>query len=343
MPWVESMSIGSGLGGQVAIAAESTYGTWVTPTRVLEVHSAKLQERINPVQGTGLAAGRSVDLTSRRVNTWVDGGGDVEMEFLQSGMALLLANAMGSSATLTQISSTTAYTLTTAYGAPDNQNYFSMQAGVPDVAGTVHPENFHGCKIAKTTFSIERGGLLTVTFTIDSQYKEESTTLISASYSAASQPFSAVGMSFKIGTYGSEATLDGVRKFELSIERQLDVKRIYLGDQYKSEPITMGVTKISGSLDVDLLSTSQKAQVWDIYHAQTATSLIADFVGSAIGSSGHNNELKLNATSIFVDSAGTPELDGPDIVKATLPFTGLIDTSNDSPLTAVLTTGDTTF
>src|SRR5581483_12030182 len=137
---------GSGLGGAVGIAAESTYGTWVAPTRWIEVRDAKLQERVKTVQGTGLASGRLVDLGSRRRETWTDAGGTIDLEFLNSGMALLLVNAMGSNATLSQIGTTSAYQLTANLGAPDNQNYLSMQSLVPNTAGTIFQQNFHGCK-----------------------------------------------------------------------------------------------------------------------------------------------------------------------------------------------------
>jgi hypothetical protein len=66
-------------------------------------------------------------------------------------------------------------------------------------------------------------------------------------------------------------------------------------------------------------------------------------VGNAIGSSGKNDELILNPSNVFIDSGGTPELDGPDIVTATLNWTGLIDTANDTAFKATLTTADSTF
>lgn len=336
--------IGGGLGGAVGLAKETTYGTFVAPARWIEVHDAKMQERRqDPQQGTGLASGRSVDLGTRRVSPWFDGGGTVDMEVLNSGMALLLANIMGSSTTLAQIGTTTAYSAAFSYGVPDNQNYFSMQVLAPDTGGTIKQQNYEGCKIIKATFTIERGGLLMLSIDVDAQNWQDTSAAGTPSYTENTTSFSAIGMNFSAGTFGSEAALDGVRKFELTIERTLDVKRIYLGDSQKAEPITIGVTKISGSMDIDLLPTN-KAVIWDLFNSQAAVpSIVADFIGGAIGSSGHNNELKLNVTNAFIDSAGTPELDGPDLVKATIPFTGLIDSANDSPLTATLTTGDTGF
>lgn len=343
--------IGGGLGGAVGIAAETTYGTFVAPTRWVEVRSAKLQEREHITQGTGLAYGRSVDLGSRRRQMWADAGGDIEMEFLNSGMALLCQHIMGSNATLQQVGTTTAYTLSCNYGVPDNQNYLSMQSLVPHTDGTITPESFHGCKIQKATFTIDMQNPLMLTMTVDSQFKEEQTAAGSPSYTEATRIFTALGMTFAAGTLGSETTLDGVKKFTLNIERAMKTDRIYVGASTpagaaapaKEEPITNGVTKITGSMDVDLL-TANKSVLWDLYHTQAAVpSILATFNGNAIGSSGKSDQLVLNATQCFIDQNGTPELDGPDVVTATLNFSALIDSSNDSPLTLKLTTADSTF
>lgn len=335
--------IGGGLGGAVGIAAETTYGTFVPPTRWVEVHSAKLQERQHIATGTGLAYGRSVDLGSRRRQLWADAGGTLDMEFLNTGMALLLVNALGSNATLTQSGTTTAYTLTANLGVPDNQNYFSLQSLVPNTAGTIVRENFHGCKITKSTWTIDLQNPLMWSIDVDAQTKEETAVAGTPTYSSASKIFTPVGMTFQAGAFGSEATIDGVRKFDLTIERTLKVDRIYVGETVKAEPTTSGVTKITGSMDVDL-TPNNKAVLWDLYHSQTAVpSIVAKFTGDPIGSSGKSDTFTLNPTNVFIDTGGTPELDGPDIVTTTMAFTGLIDASNDAALIASLTTADTGF
>lgn len=338
--------IGSGLGGAVVVAAETVYGTWVTPTRTLQPRSAKLQEKIHIEQGWGLAYGQSVEQGSRRVNTWSDADGSLETEFLSTGMALLLQHAMGSTAALTAMtgttSSTTAYVATYDIGVPDNQNYFSLQALVPNTAGSTQVENYHGCKITKSEFTIERTNLLMCNFSIDSQQVETSSTAVTPTEVTNASVFSASGMSFKVGTFGSEAAVDGVKKFTLSIERSLDTTRIYLGSAFKDEPVTTNWTKLTCTMDVDLLSTNY-ATLWELYHTQAPTSVVAQFVGPEIGTTGNNNQITFNLTNAYVDTNGTPELDGPGVVTASLSFTGLIDAANDSALTAILQTADSTL
>lgn len=335
--------IGGGLGGSVGIAAESTYGTFVPPTRWVEVHSFKMQNRPHIIQGTGLAAGRLVDLGTRRKPSYFDAGGSMELEFLNQGMALLLVNAMGSNATLTQVGTTAAHTLTANLGAPDNQNYLSMQALVPDTSGALKQQNFHGCKLSSCEFSIDMQSPLTMTLDIDSQQWESTTAAGSPSYASNTRNFTFQGMNFKVGALGSEAFVDGVRKMTCKIERGLRTDRIYMGQSTKSEPITNAIVKISGTADVDLTSAN-KAILWDLFNSQSAVpSIVMQFLGNSIPGSASVDTLTLNPTNVFIDSGATPELDGPDIVTATINWSALIDANNDTAMSATLITADTGF
>lgn len=340
-------AIGGGLGGSIVIGVETAYGTTsVTLSRAVEVRSAKIDERVHTVQGWGLAAGRSVELSSRRNTEWKDAGGEIEVEFLSTGMALLLATAMGSSATLVAVTtSSTAYNATFAYGVPDGQNFFAAQALVPDTGGTIHPYTFHGGKITKAEWSIDRTNLLMCTYTADFQHVETATAAATPSFTTNNTAFDGVDLNgnFKVGTLGSEAAVDGVRKFTVSLERELDTERIYLGDTAtgKHEPLTKNWTKITCSMEVDLTSTN-KAVLWDIYDSQASQSIIAEFVGPVITGS-YNNTIKFSLPNVQLDTNGTPQLDGPDLVRATLNFTALIDAGNDAPLSIYLITPDATF
>lgn len=302
-----------------------------------------MQNKPNITQGTGLAGGRLVDLGSRRAFTYADASGTMELEFLNQGMALLLANAMGSAATLTQLGSTSAYQIACSLGAPDNQNYLSMQGLTPDTGGNIKQQNFSGCKFPSVEFSIDMDNPLTWNFNVDAQQWQNTSSAGTPSYTANTRIFTFNGMSFKVGAFGSEASIDGVTKLTCKIERGMYTKRIYMGQSAKSEPLSNAVVKISGTADVDL-TPNNKAVLWDIFNTQTPVpSIVLDFKGAAIGSSGYSDEFKLNPTNVYVDSGGTPELDGPDVVKTTINWSGLIDTANDSALTATLTTADSTF
>jgi hypothetical protein len=74
------MAIGSGLAASIGVAAESTYGTYVAPTRFLEFTKEDLKKTKTTIQGGGLAAGRFAKLGSRRVLATVGGTGSIEMD-----------------------------------------------------------------------------------------------------------------------------------------------------------------------------------------------------------------------------------------------------------------------
>lgn len=302
-----------------------------------------MQDKPRIAQGTGLADGRLVDLGSRRSLLWSDASGTMELEFLNTGMAAILQNLMGSNATLTKMGSGPAYQLACSLAAQDGQNFLSMQSLVPDTSGAINPQNFHGCKLTSAEFTIDTQNPLMVTCDVDAQQWEKATVAASPTYSTASRNFTFAGMTFAAGVFGSESPIDGVKKLTMKIDRTVGKERIYLGDANKAEPLTTGLIKVTGTVDIDLLP-SNRPLLWDIYATQAAVpSISATFNGAVIGGSATHDSLKLNATDVFIDQNGTPELDNPEVVTATLNFTGLIDANNDSAFLATLTTGDTTF
>lgn len=135
------MAIGSGLAAQIGFAAESTYGTYVAPTRFLEFNKADLKKVKNTVQGGGLAAGRFAQLGSRRAVTSEAAAGSVEMEVINKGFGLLLAHLLGSSATAVQQGGSTAYLQAHTLGDNFGKS-LTTQVGVPDLTGTVRPYTY---------------------------------------------------------------------------------------------------------------------------------------------------------------------------------------------------------
>src|SRR4051794_13964428 len=100
------MAIGSGLGAQVGIAPEVTYGTYVAPTKFVEFTKESLALQKTTAQSAGIAAGRLVALSSRRVVTQRQASGSLEMEVTTKGMGTLLQTLMGTSVTPVQQATT---------------------------------------------------------------------------------------------------------------------------------------------------------------------------------------------------------------------------------------------
>ncbi|MFK0151201.1 phage tail tube protein [Streptomyces sp. NPDC090493] len=315
------MAIGSGLGAQLGIAPETTYGTYVAPTKFIEFTKESVVLKKTTAQSAGIAAGRLVALSSRRVVTRKEVQGSIDLEVANKGMGLLLQALMGTTVTPVQQGATTAY-LQTHTLADTAGKSLTIQKGVPLTTGTVTDKSFLGCKVTSAEFSCEVGGMLTVTFEFDGKDCDEGQTLSVASYSNMS-PFHFGQMALKTGTYGTETALDGIRKVSVKIERAMDVERFYANQSaLKKEPITNDLVKITGSLETDYVATTLD----DLHTSDGATSMVWEFLGPIIAST-YNETFRITIPAIKLDE-GPPMVDGFGVVKPTFNFTGLFDGTN---------------
>ena len=322
------MAIASGLAAQIGVAAESTYGTYVAPTRFLEYNKADLKVKKNVVQGGGLAAGQIAQLGSRRVVTSVSVEGGFELEVANKGMGLLLAHLLGSSATPVQQGATAAYLQ--AHTVGDNiGKSLTIQHGVPDLTGTVRPYTFKGCKLSGAELSCKVDELLTMSLDIDGRHSSEVETLVAASLATGVTPFHWAQMSVKLGAFGAEAAVSGVKGFSVKFDRGMASERFYAGAAgLKAEPVMNDWLKVSGSLDVDLVD---KADFADRFAAESATSLVIEFVGPLIAST-YYQTFRIKVPMVFFDG-DTPTVDGPDVTSGGYPFVAQLDGTN--PLVSI--------
>jgi len=315
------MAIGSGLGAQIGIASEVTYGTFVAPTRFIEFTKESLVLKKTTAQSSGIAAGRLMALSSRRVVTQKEVSGSLELEVTNKGMGVLLQALMGTTVTPVQQAVTTAYlqthTLADTWGKS-----LTIQKGVPLTTGTVTDKSFLGCKVTSAEFSCEVGGMLTSSFEFDGKDCDESQTLAAASYSNMS-PFHFGQLAVKSGSFGTETALDGVRKVSVKIERPQATDRFYANSSaLKAQPISNDLVKITGSLEMDYVATT----VDDLHTSDGATSLVVEFVGPLIAST-YFETFRIKLPAIKIDDA-PPTVDGYGVVKPTFNFTALYDGTN---------------
>ncbi|MFJ6566426.1 phage tail tube protein [Streptomyces sp. NPDC091292] len=315
------MAIGSGLGAQLGIAPEVTYGTYVAPTRFIEFTKESMQLKKTTAQSAGIAPGRLLPLSSRRVVTQRQGSGSLDMEVTSKAMGVLLQSLMGTSVTPVQQATTTAY-LQTHTLADTAGKSLTVQKGVPLTTGTVTRKNFLGCKIISAEFSCEVGGMLTATFEIDSKDCEETSVLAVASYPDMA-PFHFGQMSLKTGPFATEIARDGIRKVSVKVERPQATERFYAGQAgLKKEPISNDQVKITGSIEADYVDTILD----DLHTTDAATSFVWDFTGPLIAAT-HYERFTLKLPAIRVDEA-PPTVDGFDVIKPQISFTGLYDGTN---------------
>jgi len=315
------MAIGSGLGSQLGIAAESTYGTFVAPTKFLEFTQESLQLKKTTAQSAGIAAGRLMALSSRRVVTRREVGGSLSMEVTNRGMGLLLQALMGTTVTPVQQATTTAYLQTHTLASVAGKS-LTIQKGVPLTTGVVTDKSFVGCKVTSGEFACGVGEMLTASFEIDGRDCDEGQTLAAASYSNMS-PFHFGQMAVKAGGYGAETALDGIRKVSVKIERPQDVERFYANQSaLKAAPIENDQVKVTGSLETDYVATTLD----DLHTSDGATSLVWEFIGSNIELT-YYDTFRVTLPAVKLDE-GPPVVDGFGVVKPTWNFTALYDGVN---------------
>jgi hypothetical protein len=317
------MAIGSGLGAQLGIVAEATYGTPVTVSRFLDFNSEDLKYVPTFTQGGGIRGGTFAQPTGRRVVTTSQAGGSIEREVQFAKEGLLLQALMGTSVTPVQQAATTAYLQTHTLADPLGKS-LTIQKGIPQTDGTVKAHTFAGCRVTSAEFSCGVDEFLVANYSIDAKSWTDQTALASASYTA-SNGFHFAQMAVKLGTFGSEASVSGVRKVSVQIDRSLKTDMFYAGNAgAKAQPVLGGWTTITGSVETDFASQSDFS---DKFSSNTSTSLVWEFVGTTAIATTYFPTFRITLPGVFFDE-GTPAVGGPDVVQPSYSFTWQYDGTN---------------
>lgn len=320
------MAIGSGLAASIGFADEAVYGTYVAPTRFLEFDKEDLKLNKTTMQGGGLAAGRYADLGSRRVLTTKSGSGSVNLEVTNQKFGLLFGHILGSTAAPVAQGATTAYLQTHVLGDNFGQS-LTVQKGVPAADGTVHPYSFTGGKITSAAFECDVMGMLQAQLEFDFKNVVTSEPLAAPSYATGLAPFHGGQLAIKMGTYGAETDIDGIKKMQLKFERAMNTSRFFASSTgfpaTKSEPIMNDVVKVTGSLETEFTDTT----IADWFTADESTSVVFEWTGPVIEGI-YTEKLTIRVPMIFFNG-DTPQVEGPDVVTTGYEFTGQHDGTND--------------
>ncbi len=357
--------IGSGLGGWCAVAEGTNTGasggsggyggTFVSPSRAVVVKSAKGTWDPHIVQGgpyiRHTTGGGVIDIGSANVAVYLDAKVALSGDFMNTGMALLLAQAfgiVGASGALVGASGGGVSTLSGSLFVQDG-TWFDMELGVPDVSGFVHAQNYHSNKITKAEWVFPRDNLVTFSYDVDSCYVE-----LGASGAAgdgppqptAPIPFSMISSS-SIFTVGGD-TLDGCRKATVTITPKLATDRIYCGNQYKDEPISNGLIEVLVALDMDYTPTAD-SELFQYFIQPTRAPLASTVItASAIAASGASGAtgaygFTLTFPELRIMSGGESPLEGVDIVKNTVNLKATLSGASGSSPSTTYTTPDTGY
>lgn len=314
---------GTGLNGSVGLAAETTYGTYVAPTKFVEpVAAVPLKKVKNAQQGGGLAAGRLVQPGSKRVVTTEAGTVTLPLELTRTGLGILLQHAFGGSAAPVQQAATAAW-LQTHVLADNVGKSLTVQSGVPETGGTVRPYTGKGGKVTSLEIVCGVDEIAMITTEVDLRQVSEVETLAAPSY-VSRKLFHFGQMSVKVGTFGAEVAVSGVKKVTFKLERGQDVARFYAGaGGLKAEPLGNEFVKVSATIDFDFVDKTVFA---DRFASDAPTSVVIDWTGDLIAAANYER-LTIKLPQVFVDGE-TPALDGPGVVSNSVPLIAQNDGTN---------------
>lgn len=333
----------------VGAVAESTYGTYVAPTRTFEFTNETFDWTKDVKQGAGMRVSSRVARSGRRVVTKGEGKGDLEMDVVNKGMGLLWHAAMGAN-TVTQIGASAAYQH--VYTLGDTPPSLTIQKGIPQVDGsTINAMSYMGCMVESFDLESANGEILTAKFSFDCGRYDNSQSLASLAYPTTPELFHFGLGAIKLGgtvtvatttalATSTGATTTGVRDFSLSVNNNLNVERynyngIASGQGRKAKPVVGGLREITGKFTAEYDATTYR----DAYLADTDVPLLVTFTGSQIAGS-NNYALQLVLPSVKLDS-GTPQSNGGDLITVEHSFTVLDGLVASQAMQLVYVTTDT--
>lgn len=314
------MAIETALAAQFGFGEESTWGTAVTPNRFLPMVSEAVKQDIARIKSKAIFAGRRTLDTSQVAAGDIKVGGPIHTEFYDHQMGLLLKHMFGGYS----ISGAGPYTQTFTPGDMVALKGLTMQVGRPDVAGTVQPFTWAGCKVAKWDIEASVNNFAMLGLDIVAKSETTATGLASVSYPASINPLTYVQGAITIA--GSSVP---VRSFKLSGDNNLDDKRRFLGSQLISEPLESDVRDYTGTAECEFNGLTQ----YNRFVNFTAAALVLTFT------SGSNT---LTITTNVEFDGDSPAVKDRGVVDLPVKFR-CINTTDAGAITAVTVNSDNTY
>lgn len=341
----------SGLAGQWGFLDEVTYGVApsLSTAKFYACDSDTLKLRKVGKDGAGIYANAQFLTANRRYALEYSAGGTVVMDLPERALQQQLFRMLGSygqaKTVLTQDASTGAYSSVHAPGFLDGHT-FALQAGRPDIGGTVVPATYVGCKYADWEIAATMGEIAKLTLTVEARnelfqaFKDPlngSVPSLQAFVPPAGGAFRWVGGAVHVGgtpsttsgvTSLASPTLAGHVKGPISVKyaRVLELQR-YAPDvaPFRNEPLTNGRSTASGSLVTEWLN----ADVWQAAYANdTATAIQYTFVAEPIGSGSDFASLDILVPNVRL-LGESPSVAGPPVLTQTVPWEARDDGTNN--------------
>lgn len=292
----------SGMNSQGGYKLESTWGTGVVVDQFPRFDSITVERDATRVQGSGIQSGALGRLGSLYAEATSAAKATMELEAQTTDCLGLWKMIMGSGSSAQQ-AATAAYLHTFTLADPVGLGA-TIQAGRPVRGGTVVPATMTGGKVTRASFTSSGTENLKVSIEWDGKaWDNAATSLAAASYAASNAVYGFAGLAFKMGTYGSESAVSGVRGVTVDISRPMDTEGYYANNGgVKVEQVINDFPDITGTVNADWLA---KADFEDLAAGTSGTSIELTWTGAVIESPySHVFQIKLPGATFTPASQG---------------------------------------
>jgi len=307
----------SGIYGTYGFKTEVTPGTPVVADKFIPVLSAGFEVDEERLQSQGLR-GRTFAGCVKPGRRTISG--EFETELFGVGIASMLKHMFGS------VSTTGAGPYTHTYTPGNLGNLaFTAEEAIPNGAGTTYGFQFGGCKFTEWTMSASVGEFVTVSGNISAQNVTTGITPAVASY-ADSCPFTFVEASL---------TLDGsplaeAEAFSITMSNGLRTDSHRLGSRNIRNQSHNAFREVTGEFEVEFTDLD----LADLYLSGDDAALVVTL---------DNGTESIVVTLATIKLTGSlPSLDGPDVIKQTVPFMAYSETADADVIEAVLINSEST-
>ncbi|MDP2712309.1 MAG: phage tail tube protein [Solirubrobacteraceae bacterium] len=332
------MTLASGLGTQFGLTKEATYGTQLAATKFFEIDSAEASLDQAYQDGVGLKANRMFAPAGRMRATTRQGAVSTPMDVPTKGFGAILDLMHGLTPTVVQQEDTDAYLQTHIIGTSMPNKSATLQLNKPTTDAVDVPTTYPGSILTAASFAIDAAGLLKATLTWDAMdERTPATTPAGLALAAAAYP---TGVTSWLGTVTVVITMNGVpvatcQSMTLDWAQGYRTDRWFLGSGgLKKRPIPNALQAVTGNLELEWFDTTAYA----LFRSGAKIAVSFDFANDVIEDD--YLEQIVFALSDVQLRGGSPGIQGPDVLAATVPYVAG-DNGTDPPLQITYQSTDT--
>ena len=321
----------------VGMTKETTYGTYIAPSKFLTFTDESLDQKLTFNDATGLRPGRRTTAAFQRTVERIDVDGDITVEANTAEQGILWEALLGAVTHTLVPAGTLTYQHLYTPGA-DYLPSYTIQKGIPPLGGgALIPFTFLGMQCKTLAFDTKLDAPPTIKATFDGQNiypaLTGSGTAATPIYPAVNELLTYVGGSIVIGGTVTPPTATALATGGTSVAQIVDASFTF-DNALDSGGITLGgggtntralaslLNKISGTLTAEF----RDATFWNAYTGAQRLALVLNFQGSLIEGTLYNY-LQIYIPIIVLEGE-MPKIKAGSIVTQSLGFTGLQDTVN---------------